>query len=73
MNFERKKPLSDFGIAVKLELMKRNKSQNWLIGEICKINPTMCVDSSVLHRILTGQIRTGKVVEAIKTILNLED
>lgn len=71
MSNERKKPLSDFGIEVKLALMKRNKTQNWLIDEISKLNPTMFVDSSVLHKAITGQIQSGKIVESIKGILNI--
>lgn len=40
INYERKKTVSDFGIEVKLELMVRNKTQNWLIEEVKKLNPT---------------------------------
>lgn len=70
---ERKKPVSDFGMEVKLELMKRNKTQNWLIEEIKKLNPTMFIDSSILYKVLTGQVRSGKIVDSVKTILEIKE
>lgn len=70
---ERKKPVSDFGISVKLELMKRNKTQNWLIEEVKKLNPTMFIDSSVLNKVLTGQVRSGKIVNSVKEILEIKE
>nr|DAL94515.1 MAG TPA: hypothetical protein [Caudoviricetes sp.] len=68
---DRKRTVSEFGIAVKIKLIKMNKTQNWLIEEIKKRNPTMFVDSSVLYKVLTGQIVSGKIVDAIKTVLGI--
>lgn len=70
---ERKNPISDFGMEVKLELMKRNKTQNWLIEEIKKLNPTMFIDSSILYKVLTGQVRSGKIVDSVKAILEIKE
>ena len=36
MASERKKPISEFGFVVKMELLKRNKNQNWLIDEVIR-------------------------------------
>lgn len=68
---DRKRTVSEFGIAVKIKLVKMNKTQNWLIEEIKKRNPTMFVDSSVLYKVLTGQIVSGKIVDTIKTVLGI--
>lgn len=73
MTNERKNPISDFGMEVKLELMKRNKTQNWLIEEVKKLNPTMFVDSSILNKVLTGQVRSGKIVDSVKAILEIKE
>lgn len=70
---DRKMPLSDFGIEVKLKLMMLNKTQNWLIEEIKKANPNMFVDSSILYKVITGQVRSGKIVESVKTILKIKE
>ena len=66
MASERKKPISEFGFVVKMELLKRNKNQNWLIDEVKRKNPSMFVDSSVLYKVLTGQTKSGNIVETIK-------
>lgn len=68
---DRKRTVSEFGIAIKIKLVKMNKTQNWLIEEIKKRNPTMFVDSSVLYKVLTGQIVSGKIVDTIKTVLGI--
>lgn len=63
------KPLCDYGKKIKIALMERNKKQEWLIAEIRKKFPEIYVDSSNLHKILTGEITSGKVVCAINEIL----
>ena len=63
--------ISDFGLCVKTELLKKGQSQKWLEEEIA--NKTgLYVDSSYMYKILTGQRNAPKIVEAICEILNIE-
>lgn len=68
---EHKKPLCAYGKRVKIALMEKNRTQTWLIAEISKKNPDIYLDSSCLHRILTGAIKSGKAIAAINDILGL--
>lgn len=72
MKSEPRHRLSPFGVQVKLKLMEQSKTQNWLISEIKERCPNAFVDSSSLNRVLTGRIRSGAVVSAIREILNIE-
>ena len=67
-----KKPLSDYGKQIKVRLLELNKKQEWLISEIRSRYPEIYVDGSNIYRILTGEIKSGKVVSAINEILELE-
>lgn len=69
---ERKNAVTSFGITIKTKLLKMNKTQNWLIEQIKKQDSAIYIDSSVLNKVLTGQIKTGRIVDAIKCILNLD-
>ncbi len=64
------KPITDFGLAVKSELLKANQTQKWLIGE-CRKLTGMYVDTSVLNKIMTGERHSKRLVAAICTILHL--
>lgn len=68
---EHKKPLCAYGKRVKIALMEKNRTQTWHIAEISKKNPDIYLDSSCLHRILTGAIKSGKAIAAINDILGL--
>ena len=68
---ERKNCLTDFGVSIKTELLKSNKNQNWLIEEIETRYPSIFMDSSLLNKIMTGRVRSGKAVDAIREILCL--
>lgn len=72
MSYVRKHPLSAFGAEVKMELMLMNRTQSWLIAEINQRFPFLYVDSSVINKVLTGRIKSGKVVEAVKEVLSEE-
>lgn len=60
--------LTDFGLYVKTELLRRGKEQKWLENEI-RERTGLYVDSSYLSKIFTGQRNAPKVVEAIEAIL----
>lgn len=69
---ERKRLMSDFGIKIKMKLLELNHSQNWLIEEV-KAKTGLYFDSSYLYRIMTSQIETPKIIQAIHEILELDD
>lgn len=71
MKNEPKNSVSSLGKLIKIELIKRNKTQNWLISELKKRLPTMYIDSSALNKILTGKVVSGKIVDEIHSILNI--
>ena len=52
--------LTEFGLCVKTELLKRGKPQRWL-------------EEAVTDKILTGQRKAPKIVNAICEILDLPD
>ncbi len=60
--------LTDFGLYVKTELLRRGKTQKWL--EQCIRERTgLYVDSSYLLKIFTGQRSAPNIVNAICDIL----
>lgn len=64
--------VSDFGLVVKTELLKKRRTQKWLEEEITK-RTGLFVDSGYMYKILTGQRNAPKIVEAICEILNIEN
>lgn len=66
----RKRELTEFGKEIKLELMIRNQSQEWLIDQL-KHYSGMYVDSSILYKIMTGQVAKSKLHEYIREILEI--
>lgn len=62
---------SEFGLCVKTELLKKSRSQIWLEEEITK-KTGLYVDSGYMYKILTGQRKAPKIVDAICDILNIE-
>lgn len=63
---------TSFGLCVKTELLKRGKTQIWLIQQIRK-KTEMFIDDSYLLKILTGQRNAPKIVKAIREILNIPE
>ena len=70
---ERKRPLTDYGIMVKLKLLKAGKTQNWLIDEVKRILPDKYLDTSNIYKILTGEINSPDIQAAINQVLNIEE
>lgn len=64
--------VSDFGLVVKTELLKKRRTQKWLEEEITK-RTGLFVDNGYMYKILTGQRNAPKIVEAICEILNIEN
>lgn len=67
---ERKRPLTEYGVEVKVKLMKLNKTQKWLIEEVKKLLPETYLDSSNLYKIMTGEIKSIKIETSINQVLN---
>lgn len=63
---------SDFGLAVKTELLRRGKEQKWL-EEAVSEKTGLYVDSGYMYKILTGQRNASKIVAAIREILNIQE
>ena len=70
---ERKQSLSEYGILVNVKLMERSKTQAWLISELSKKLPERFFDSSILNRVLTGQVNSPSMISAINEILEIEE
>ena len=69
---ERKRPLTDFGMEIKIQLMRKNKTQMWLIDEVKKILPNKYIDTSNLYKIMTGEICSPDIQAAIGTVLDIK-
>ena len=65
------KPYSDFGRSIKKKLVENNKNQNWLLDELRKRLPDMYIDSSLIHKIIVGEVSSGRVVEEIHNIFEI--
>lgn len=61
---------TDFGLCVKTELLRRGKEQKWLEERISE-KTGLFVDNGYLYKILTGQRKAPKVVQAIRDILDI--
>lgn len=66
----RKRELTEFGKDVKLELICRNETQEWLIQQL-KEHTDMYVDSSILYKIMTGQVNSPALKGHIRAILDM--
>lgn len=68
MNFSK---FSDFGLSVKMELLRRGKEQKWL-EEAIRERTGLYVDGGYMYKILTGQRKAPKIVQAIEELLELQ-
>lgn len=62
---------TQFGLDVKMSLLKSGKTQNWLIEQV-KEKTGMFFDDSYLYKILTGQRKAVEMANAIREILGME-
>jgi len=60
-----------YGTKIKKCLIESNKEQNWLIDEV-RSSTGLYFDSSYLHKIMTGKIKTPKIIAAINEALGIE-
>ena len=62
--------LTEFGLCVKTELLKRGKTQKWLEEKV-SARTGLFMDSSYTYKILTGERSAPKIVTAICDILEI--
>lgn len=62
---------TDWGLKVKMELLKKGKEQKWLEEEVTK-RTGLYLDSGYIYKILTGQRNAPKIVSAINEILEIK-
>lgn len=62
---------SEFGIKVKLQLLKRGMKQNELIEKVSE-DTGLYFDDSYLYKILKGERSPNKIVQSICKILEIE-
>lgn len=63
-----RKELTEFGKKVKIALIEKNETQDWLIEEVKKATG-LYFDSSYLSKILTGSNNNSNIIGAIEKIL----
>lgn len=63
---------TDFGLCVKTKLLQLGRKQKWLEEAITE-KTGLFVDGGYMYKILTGQRKAPKIVEAIKEILNIKE
>ena len=61
---------TQFGLDIKVALMKMGKTQNWLIEQV-KEKTGMFFDDSYLYKIITGQRKAVEMTNAIREILEM--
>ena len=61
-----------FGKEVKKKLVDIDRTQAWLIEQV-KVRTGLYFDDSYAYKILTGQLATPKIVQAIRDVLELPD
>lgn len=66
-----KSKFTDWGLKVKMELLKKGKEQKWLEEEVTK-RTGLYMDSGYIYKILTGQRNAPKIVSAINEILEIK-
>ena len=66
-----KSKFTDWGLAVKTELLRKGKTQSWLESEITS-RTGLYMDSGYIYKILTGQRNAPKIVSAINEILKIK-
>lgn len=67
-----KRKLTAFGKKVRVRLIELEHSQEWLQSQI-REETGLFVDQSYLRKILTGQRKASKIVQAICDILDIYD
>lgn len=63
---------SDFGLYTKTKLLQIGKEQKWLEAAVSE-KTGLYIDGGYMYKILTGQRKAPKIVQAIREILDIPD
>ena len=63
---------TEFGLVVKTKLLRLGKSQKWLEEEVARVTGKF-MDDGLMYKILTGERKGAKMVQAIREILDIHD
>ena len=63
--------LTELGKKIKIALIEKNMTQEWLISEVKK-KTGLYFDSSYLNKVMTGNNKNPKIIVAINEILELK-
>jgi hypothetical protein len=66
-----KSKFTNWGLAVKTELLRIGKTQTWLEEEITR-RTGLYMDAGYIYKILTGRRKAPKVTTAINEILGIQ-
>jgi hypothetical protein len=64
--------LCEFGREIKKRLVDIDQNQTWLIAQV-SADTGLYFDSSYMYKVLTGKLKTPKIVESIRKILKIEE
>ena len=64
--------LTEFGRRVKTRLIELDKNQSWLVEQV-KAKTGLYFDNPYLCRVLSGTLKSPKILAAIRETLGLED
>lgn len=62
---------TEFGLAVKTKLLRLGKTQKWLEAEVARVTGKF-MDDSLMYKILTGERKATRMIQAICEILDIE-
>ena len=66
------KGITEYGKAIKGKLMDINETQDWLVGQVAA-HTGMYFDTSYLHKVMVGKLKSEKILNAINEILQIEE
>ena len=64
--------ITPFGKEIKKRLVDMDRKQVWLIEQVREKTGLYC-DSSYMNKIMTGQLSTPSIIQAIQEILNIPE
>ena len=63
------KEMAEIGKNLKIALIQQNKNQKWFIGYLKERLPDMYIDSSIIHKIMVGEVSSGKIYDEISNFV----
>lgn len=63
------KKVVEIGKKLKITLIEMDKSQKWLIEYLKERLPDMYIDSSLIYKIMVGEVCSGKVFDEISILI----